>query len=133
MDRDNDGLPDYWEDARLLSRTFTATDDTDGDGRTNLDEYSAGTDPLNTADCLELRFGRNALNEPIVTFTARAITGPGYGTQARRYRLESSTNLTTGAWTPVTGLDSINANNITISYSIPAGSRAFYRAVVWLQ
>jgi hypothetical protein len=133
VDRDDDGLPDYWEDAHILTRNFNATDDNDGDGCTNLDEYRAGTDPLDATDCLALRFERNALNQPMVTLYARAINGPGYGTLARRYRLEYSTSLSSGVWTAVSGLENLNGNNVAITYTPPEGRRLFFRAAVWLQ
>jgi len=45
-DSDGDGMPDYWEDAHSLNRTLDDADaDPDGDGRSNLDEYNAGTNP----------------------------------------------------------------------------------------
>ena len=45
-DVDADGLEDEWEFTELLSHTFTATDDPDGDGDDNLTEFMNGTDPL---------------------------------------------------------------------------------------
>ncbi len=45
-DTDNDGLPNQWEeDHGLLNGSDDALGDPDGDGRTNIDEYYAGTDP----------------------------------------------------------------------------------------
>lgn len=93
IDSDNDGLPDAWEyDA--IDSDFTGTlltladirpgDDLDGDGLTNLEEYFAGTYPLDRADGLTL----NIIN--VVNGFARlrflAITG-------RTYRLTSTPNL----------------------------------------
>ena len=47
QDTDKDGIPDVWELANGLDpqKDDTAADK-DGDGRTNLEEYNAGTDPL---------------------------------------------------------------------------------------
>jgi hypothetical protein len=47
VDTDGDGLPDLWEDARLLNRQNPndAGQDADGDGLSNLQEYWMGTDP----------------------------------------------------------------------------------------
>lgn len=46
LDRDSDGLPDSYESSnRLDSGRDDSTEDPDGDGRTNLQEYNAGTNP----------------------------------------------------------------------------------------
>src|SRR6266581_9024597 len=45
-DDDNDGLPDAWEQQYFGNPTNAlASDDSDGDGFSNLAEYIAGTDP----------------------------------------------------------------------------------------
>ena len=45
-DTDDDGIPDAWETAHGLNPLVAdAGGDPDGAGRTNLDEYNAGTDP----------------------------------------------------------------------------------------
>lgn len=46
-DTDHDGMPDAWETAHGLNPLVAnAGADPDGDGRTNLEEYNANTDPL---------------------------------------------------------------------------------------
>jgi hypothetical protein len=48
-DNDSDGLPDWWEIARFGGVTnWNGSGDPDDDQYTNLEEYEAGTDPLNT-------------------------------------------------------------------------------------
>ena len=44
-DADADGLPDSWEIEHFGNLTQGGSDDSDGDGLTNLQEYEAGTDP----------------------------------------------------------------------------------------
>lgn len=47
VDLNNNGIPDAWEDLYSLSGANAAADaDPDGDGRTNLQEYNAGTNPI---------------------------------------------------------------------------------------
>jgi hypothetical protein len=46
LDSDGDGIPDWWEVAHGLNpHLVDAAADPDGDGRSNLAEYNAGTDP----------------------------------------------------------------------------------------
>ena len=45
-DADDDGLPDAWEFRRLLTHSFGAEDDPDGDGKSNLAEFKKQSDPL---------------------------------------------------------------------------------------
>jgi arylsulfatase A len=45
-DADADGLPDTWEFQNLLTHRFDASDDPDGDGKSNAQELAAETDPL---------------------------------------------------------------------------------------
>ncbi len=50
LDADNDGLPDTWETAlNLRLGVNDASEDPDGDGLTNLQEYLGGADPNNAA------------------------------------------------------------------------------------
>jgi len=53
-DADGDGLPDWWEDQYLGGTAANPNDDPDGDGFKNWQEYTADTNPTNTASLLTL-------------------------------------------------------------------------------
>lgn len=68
LDLDADGLPDAWEFAHFGNLDQTPLDDLDYDGLNNLQEYLAGTDPLNpdtdhdgVPDGVEIVMGGNPL------------------------------------------------------------------------
>jgi PKD domain len=45
LDKDQDSLPDWWEENYFGDLDQTATGDYDNDGYDNLEEYASGTDP----------------------------------------------------------------------------------------
>ena len=54
LDLDSNGLGDVWE-AKYQPAVFLPSQDDDGDGRTNLEEFEAGTDPLAPEDIFAIR------------------------------------------------------------------------------
>ena len=75
-DRDGDGIPDDWEEARFGSIwTYGAADDPDGDGRCNLAEYLEDSDPF-------------AKDEPWTTHSTMSVVGnfSGWNTATNRMR-----------------------------------------------
>lgn len=86
VDRDEDGLPDWWERWYFLSETGGAANvDVDQDGRTNLQEYLTGTDPLNDKSRFDLRLQLDAMPHQAL------LKWPS--TTNRTYRIEVSDDL----------------------------------------
>jgi hypothetical protein len=112
-----DGLPDAWMVTHFGSAIPVAgysgpNDDPDGDGQTNLEEYMAGTNPLNANSSLKV--------------IAQTPTSLQWVSRNRGlYRVETSTDL--NVWHP-TGLPVI-ATGATASSPIASGDgpRRFFR------
>jgi hypothetical protein len=85
-DRDEDGLPDWWERWYFLSETgASGLADDDGDGMNNRQEYLTGTDPRNAA----CRFDMHATLDSVprqMMLTWPSVTN-------RTYRIEVSDDL----------------------------------------
>jgi uncharacterized repeat protein (TIGR01451 family) len=96
LDLDHDGMEDAWELAHGLDPTnpADATEDADGDGHTNLQEYLAGTDPHDPTSTL--RFETVQLGEDGLRIRFSSILG-------KFYRVQRTTAMAGGNWTDVTG------------------------------
>src|SRR2546421_156196 len=77
----HDGMPDFWETAKgLIPFSNDANDDYDGDGSSNLQEYLAGTNPLDARSYLSLDVARAADG---VHLRFGAVAGRSYSVQYR--------------------------------------------------
>ncbi|MFO0725902.1 MAG: hypothetical protein U1E65_19110 [Myxococcota bacterium] len=120
-DSDRDGMEDGWEHfyAKIYGSTdLSPTADLDGDGRSNLDEFLLGTNPI-LADSSSFS---------MITLPGIGDRGAIFARGGNRYQLESSTGG--GAWTFVQafeGLDGI----ISLSGSATTNYR-WLNASVWI-
>ncbi len=129
-DADDDGMLDAWERLHFGDTNLDGTDDWDGDGLRDGDEYIAGTDPTNARS----RF---------VVFLAGSGEGTGVGFRAvpaggdvpgmRLYSLELATSLTGAVWADIPGYTNLPAieGDIVYTNAAPPGVQ-FYRAKTWL-
>jgi uncharacterized protein (TIGR02597 family) len=90
-DTDGDGIPDDFETAFNLNPNSAAdaTMDADGDGFTNLQEFQAGTDPLDPRSSLRILGPENGGLASGVQFSS--VLG-------RAYSVEQNSNFPAGAW-----------------------------------
>ena len=133
-DSDGDGIPDSWmlqvfgHPTGLVSDHSRAQDDADGDGMTNLQEYRAGTDPLDPQSNLKLQFQGLDASTGLPQFSFTAMPGIGY-------TLQYSDDLTSANWQKLR--DEPAADSIrTVLLTDPSGTNSFarfYRIVTPIQ
>jgi glycosidase len=122
---DTDGIPDWWRLAYfghalgLASDKSRGTDDADGDGVSNLNEFLAGTNPLEANSVFKIMGAVRASNEVQLLWTTRAD---------KTYQLQQSDGPGNGAsWTnfgpAITGTDGV----VTQSVGAAAGASRFFR------
>lgn len=95
LDLDDDGIPNAWELANALNPTNAAdaTQDADGDGVDNHDEYVADTDPQNSNAFFAIT--AMSLASPVDIFFESSA--------ARLYTLKYVMNLPDGVWSNLPG------------------------------
>ena len=113
-DSDSDGMPDSWEQT-WFGGAANPSDDPDGDGLTNLQEYQAGTNPLD---------GTNYLR--IASILSGSLTFPSV--TGLLYRVETADDLVSNVWTTLS--NNVPGSGNLLQISDPGASnllRRFYR------
>src|ERR1041385_7263709 len=118
-DFNHNGMSDVWE-LKYNASGLSTNADTDGDGRNNLAESIAGTDPFNSSSLL--KFATVSQSGGNVTVSWASLTG-------KRYQVQSCTNLAQAAWINEGGLLAGNDGQLTAIIPAVSGTK-FFRVVV---
>jgi hypothetical protein len=119
-----DGLDDVFQRQYFFPFTQTnaaPTADPDHDGFNNTAEFIAGTNPTNALSLLKLTSVTKAANG--TTLAWQSVTN-------RQYQLMSRTNLVTGTWQNVGGVQSPTGTNATFLDTSATNGAHFYRVQV---
>ncbi len=121
---------DTWADGFSLdpSGNGARTEDPDGDGFTNFQEFAFGTNPtIGNAALVSATTSGSNLVITAMQRTAGATSG------IASYALQTRADLTSGSWLPsgVSPVNGVVSGNYTeVSYTFPrAGTRGFYRLI----
>lgn len=122
-DADRDRMADGWETSFFGGAGADPTSDSDLDGHTNQDEFTAGTDPTHRGDRLHLSLIRT-LSGSSLEFTAISN---------RTYTIQTTSNLRNGPWQAFAHLVATPTNR-TVQVPTPlAPAPGFYRLVTPFQ
>jgi hypothetical protein len=123
LDTDGDGLSDAWEREKANGNlaTLGTPGDSDGDGQSNLAEFTTDTDPLDPNDLFRVTNFSQINNGDFVSLEFTSKT-------TRFYQVQDSLNLSGGTWQEV-GLGIIpgGVNFTSTGFNGPAAARKFYR------
>ncbi|MGZ4966970.1 MAG: choice-of-anchor Q domain-containing protein, partial [Chthoniobacterales bacterium] len=117
-DSDGDGMSDDYE---LFFGVTDAFADADGDGLTNLDEYYAGTNPLDAASALRIISIMSSGNDIRVSF--------GIAVLGRTYRLERKDSITDPNWGSINGVSDLTPSAIGNAQITDPGAATMTRHV----
>lgn len=124
VDSDADGLPDLWathyfgHTTGQLGDLSRPSDDADGDGMTNWEEFLAGTNPLDAASVLRLQIKLLVSASNSVALTWQAVSG-------KSYRVQFKDSLNDTDWQEAPGANVVGTLG---TFTVPADQDVrFYR------
>ena len=119
IDLNHNGMSDVWE-WLYNANSINPNADSDGDGFSNLQEATAGTDPFNPKSFPRIATTAYAAGN----FSVTIPSAPG-----KLYALQSITNLGNVSWLSETNVEAQSGTNLTLSMP-PAVAMKFYRVGV---
>lgn len=136
LDHDGDGQSDAWEDLHFGSTTAANADpdaDPDGDRKTNLEEFIAGTDPGDARSVPALGLGLSG-RAPVISIRLPGTDSAEYEGLRRYVTLEFAADPVHAPWAALPGFSSVPATNqlICCTDQVAVGAR-FYRALVRIE
>jgi len=110
-----DGIPNnWWTQYFGTTSGVSATVDSDGDGFTNVQEYSLGTDPKNSASTF--RVGEMSRSGTSLTISWPSVAG-------KRYQVQTATHLNPNSWQNVGDVFTPNVSG-TSTATVPIAADA---------
>lgn len=125
IDTEGDGLPDWWETEIFGNLTHSASQDEDGDGFSNLDEFRSATHPQDASS----RLAFSSRSSTVATDGQKHFVLSFPSVEDRRYQVEWSHSLQGGSWLPLGA--ALNGTGTVLELidpdSILSTGRRFYR------
>jgi hypothetical protein len=120
-DNDHDGIPDAYEEVLGLNTNdlADASGDLDQDGMSNLDEYRAGTDPLDPAGNLRLD---SMITPGVALLQLLAVSN-------RTYTIQFTDGLRTRPWTRLIDINARTNNHLEQIRDPNWTTNRFYRVI----
>ena len=123
-DSDGNGVPDWWERVHFGGLgIITPISDSDADGMRDMDEYQAGTDPLDPESVLKfVHIERLAGGEVLLSWTSVA---------GKMYDIEKANSLESSFYTLIWSIPGAPPLNSYVDVVTPGEEKVFYRVRVW--
>ena len=121
-DRDGDGLPDVFENHFGFDPNNPADSglDSDGDGRSNREEYLSGTSPVDASNQLRIQRITTGVLGAVVEF---------FAVSNKTYALQYRDTMVDGSWLPLQSLPARETNRMEYVMDAESHSARFYRVV----
>jgi Tol biopolymer transport system component len=117
-DSDNDGMDDDWEVAHFDNLSRDGTDDADGDGQTDRQEFISGTDPTNAGSVLRVL--------TITPMGGGSTTVVWSAVPNQNYVVQYKDSLAAANWTNASGVITADSTSESFVHSSSATQR-YYR------